>query len=77
MTLGDRVTGVDDLLTVYSSIVCGFALPIKAEHKRFLMHCLLPLHKLERLSEYSAVLTRCVLLFLSRDPSLAPSVGVS
>ena len=37
MTLGDRVTGVDDLLTVYSSIVCGFALPIKAEHKRFLM----------------------------------------
>lgn len=73
-TLADHVTGVNDLLTVYSSIVCGFALPIRPEHKRFLVRCLLPLHKLARLSEFSTTLTQCLLLFLSRDPSLAPKV---
>ncbi len=74
--LGHRVTGVDDILTVYNSIVCGFALPIKAEHLHFLEHCLLPLHKLDGLAEFSSSLTRCLLLFIARDSSLSSTVCV-
>ena len=76
IALGDRVTGIDDILTVYSSIVCGLKLPIRQEHRLFLSHCLLPLHKLDRLVEYSSTLTRCLLLFISKDPSLCPFVRI-
>ena len=76
IALGDRVTGIDDILTVYSSIVCGLKLPIRQEHRQFLSHCLLPLHKLDRLVEYSSTLTRCLLLFISKDPSLCPFVRI-
>lgn len=72
--LGYRVTGVEDILTVYNSIVCGFALPIKAEHLHFLNHCLLPLHKLDGLNEFSSSLTRCLLLFIARDANLSSTV---
>jgi len=34
------------------SIINGFALPLKAEHKQFLLKVLLPLHKARSLSMY-------------------------
>ena len=36
------------------SIINGFALPLKAEHKQFLMKVLIPLHKARSLSLYHA-----------------------
>ena len=74
--LHDRVTGIEEILTVYSSIVCGFARPMRKEHVRFLQHCLLPLHRLDRLVDFSSSLTRCLLLYIAQDGNLAPLVGL-
>ena len=68
--------GIEEILTVYSSIVCGFARPMRKEHVRFLQHCLLPLHRLDRLVDFSSSLTRCLLLYIAQDGNLAPLVGL-
>jgi hypothetical protein len=45
---------VGELLEILGSIINGFALPLKAEHKQFLMKVLIPLHKSRSLSLYHA-----------------------
>jgi len=37
--------GIAELLEILGSIINGFALPLKEEHKIFLLKVLLPLHK--------------------------------
>lgn len=56
------------------SIINGFALPLKVEHKQFLVKVLLPLHKVKCLSLYHAQLAYCVVQFLEKDPSLTEEV---
>jgi len=43
------------------SIINGFALPLKNEHKQFLVNVLLPLHKTRTLSLYHAQV--CMMLY--------------
>lgn len=63
------------LISVYFfSIINGFALPLKAEHKQFLVKVLLPLHKVKCLSLYHAQLAYCVVQFLEKDASLTEPV---
>ena len=40
-----RHNGIAELLEILGSIINGFALPLKEEHKQFLECALLPLHK--------------------------------
>ena len=40
--------------SLFFSIINGFALPLKTEHKQFLMKVLIPLHKARSLSLYHA-----------------------
>lgn len=61
-------------LMFLSSIINGFALPLKAEHKQFLVKVLLPLHKVKCLSLYHAQLAYCVVQFLEKDASLTEPV---
>lgn len=56
------------------SIINGFALPLKAEHKQFLVKVLLPLHKVKCLSLYHAQLAYCVVQFLEKDAVLTEPV---
>ena len=56
------------------SIINGFALPLKAEHKQFLVKVLIPLHKTKGLAQYQAQLAYCVVQFLEKDPVLAEQV---
>uniref|UniRef100_A0A2I2ZFP0 Serine/threonine-protein phosphatase 2A 56 kDa regulatory subunit n=1 Tax=Gorilla gorilla gorilla TaxID=9595 RepID=A0A2I2ZFP0_GORGO len=44
--------GIAELLEILGSIINGFALPLKEEHKIFLLKVLLPLHKVKSLSVY-------------------------
>ena len=37
--------GISELLEILGSIINGFALPLKEEHKNFLSKALIPLHK--------------------------------
>jgi len=58
----------------FFSIINGFALPLKDEHKTFLLKVLLPLHKVKSLSVYHPQLAYCVVQFLEKDPSLTEPV---
>ncbi|XP_006811592.1 serine/threonine-protein phosphatase 2A 56 kDa regulatory subunit gamma isoform [Saccoglossus kowalevskii] len=66
--------GVAELLEILGSIINGFALPLKEEHKVFLLRVLLPLHKVKSLSVYHPQLAYCVVQFLEKDPSLTERV---
>merc|ERR1712127_574926 len=70
----ERHNGVAELLEILGSIINGFALPLKEEHKVFLLRVLLPLHKIKSLSVYHPQLAYCVVQFLEKDPSLTEQV---
>ncbi|KAL3873411.1 hypothetical protein ACJMK2_036534 [Sinanodonta woodiana] len=67
-------SGVAELLEILGSIINGFALPLKEEHKVFLLKVLLPLHKVKSLSVYHPQLAYCVVQFLEKDPNLTEPV---
>ncbi|XP_063696736.1 serine/threonine-protein phosphatase 2A 56 kDa regulatory subunit gamma isoform-like [Culicoides brevitarsis] len=69
--------GIAELLEILGSIINGFALPLKEEHKQFLLKVLLPLHKVKSLSVYHPQLAYCVVQFLEKDPSLTQPVIMS
>lgn len=56
------------------SIINGFALPLKQEHKQFLVKVLIPLHKPKCLGLYHPQLAYCVVQFLEKDATLTESV---
>jgi len=70
----ERHNGVAELLEILGSIINGFALPLKDEHKHFLLKVLLPLHKAKSLSVYHPQLAYCVVQFLEKDSSLTYDV---
>ncbi|KAI9486247.1 MAG: phosphatase 2A regulatory B subunit-domain-containing protein [Benjaminiella poitrasii] len=70
----DHFNGVSEFLEILGSIINGFALPLKEEHKTFLFKVLIPLHTPASLASYSPQLTYCVLQFLEKEPALAPAV---
>mmetsp|Transcript_23125 Transcript_23125/g.44181 ORF Transcript_23125/g.44181 Transcript_23125/m.44181 type:complete len:507 (-) Transcript_23125:115-1635(-) len=70
----ERHNGVAELLEILGSIINGFALPLKEEHKVFLGRALLPLHKPKYASNYHQQLSYCVTQFVEKDPKLADMV---
>ncbi|XP_057198568.1 serine/threonine-protein phosphatase 2A 56 kDa regulatory subunit delta isoform [Triplophysa rosa] len=66
--------GIAELLEILGSIINGFALPLKEEHKMFLIRVLLPLHKVKSLSVHHPQLAYCVVQFLEKDSSLTEPV---
>lgn len=70
----DRHNGIAELLEILGSIINGFALPIKEQHKLFLARVLLPLHKVSFVSVFHPQLSYCVTQFLEKDASLAPKI---
>ncbi len=70
----EKHNGIAELLEILGSIINGFALPLKDEHRQFLIKVLLPLHKAKLLSLYHPQLAYCVVQFLEKDPSLTEQV---
>ncbi|KTG34306.1 hypothetical protein cypCar_00003162 [Cyprinus carpio] len=70
----EHFSGVAELLEILGSIINGFALPLKAEHKQFLVKVLLPLHTVRSLSLFHAQLAYCIVQFLEKDPTLTEPV---
>ncbi|KAH8772628.1 protein phosphatase 2A regulatory B subunit [Diaporthe sp. PMI_573] len=70
----ERFNGVAELLEILGSIINGFALPLKEEHKLFLTRTLIPLHKAKSLSMYHPQLAYCIVQFLEKDASLTEEV---
>lgn len=72
----ERFNGVAELLEILGSIINGFALPLKEEHKLFLTRTLIPLHKAKSLSMYHPQLAYCIVQFLEKDASLTEEVSL-
>ncbi|GAB1314939.1 serine/threonine-protein phosphatase 2A 56 kDa regulatory subunit delta isoform [Madurella fahalii] len=70
----ERFNGIAELLEILGSIINGFALPLKEEHKLFLTRVLIPLHKVKSLSMYHPQLAYCIVQFLEKDASLTEEV---
>lgn len=69
-----RHNGIFELLEILASIINGFALPMKEEHKLFLIRTLIPLHKPKAISSYHEQLSYCVVQFVQKDNRLADPV---
>ena len=66
--------GVSELLEILSSIINGFALPLKQEHVDFLKKVLIPLHRSYYLTLYIDNLTTCIEQYIEKDPELTPEI---
>lgn len=72
----ERFNGIAELLEILGSIINGFALPLKEEHKLFLTRVLIPLHKVKSLSMYHPQLAYCIVQFLEKDAALTEEVSL-
>ncbi|KAJ4835338.1 hypothetical protein Tsubulata_044467 [Turnera subulata] len=70
----ERHNGIAELLEILGSIINGFALPLKEEHKLFLVRALIPLHKPKCVSMYHQQLSYCITQFVEKDFKLADTV---
>jgi serine/threonine-protein phosphatase 2A regulatory subunit B' len=70
----ERHSGITELLEILGSIINGFALPMKEEHKLFLVRALLPLHKPKPVAVYHQQLSYCISQFVEKDYKLADTV---
>ena len=70
----ERHNGIQELLEILGSIINGFALPLKEEHKMFLVKALIPLHKPKCVSLYHQQLSYCITQFVEKDTKLADLV---
>jgi serine/threonine-protein phosphatase 2A regulatory subunit B' len=73
----ERFNGIAELLEILGSIINGFALPLKEEHKLFLTRVLIPLHKVKSLSMYHPQLAYCIVQFLEKDAALTQEASLS
>lgn len=61
--------GIGELLETWGSIINGFTVLLKEEHKLFLMRVLIPLHKTEGMQAYHKQLAYCVSQFVHKEPA--------
>ncbi|KAG9149583.1 hypothetical protein Leryth_021519 [Lithospermum erythrorhizon] len=70
----EKHNGIAELLEILGSIINGFALPLKEEHKLFLIRALIPLHKPKCLAMYHQQLSYSITQFVEKDCKLADTV---
>jgi len=70
----EKHNGIAEFLEILGSIINGFALPLKDEHKVFLVRVLIPLHKPKCLQMYHQQLSYCITQFVEKDCKLADTV---
>ncbi|CAM8965345.1 unnamed protein product [Rhodiola kirilowii] len=70
----EKHNGIAELLEILGSIINGFALPLKEEHKFFLVRVLIPLHKPKCIPMYHQQLSYCITQFVEKDCKLSDTV---
>ncbi|KAG6485176.1 hypothetical protein ZIOFF_053706 [Zingiber officinale] len=65
-----RHSGIVELLEILGSIINGFALLMKEEHKLFLVRALIPLHQPKSIGVYHQQLSYCIVQFVEKDYNL-------
>nr|XP_016472642.1 PREDICTED: serine/threonine protein phosphatase 2A 57 kDa regulatory subunit B' beta isoform-like [Nicotiana tabacum] len=69
-----RHPGIGELLEIWGTIINGFSVPLKEDHKLFLVRVLVPLHKPKGMQVYHRQLTYCVTQFVQKEPGLGEVV---
>ena len=59
--------GIAEFLEIFCSIIHGFSMPVKEEHKEFCRNVLIPLHKVRRLDKFHEQLVACCVQFVFKD----------
>lgn len=70
----EKFNGIAELLEILGSIINGFAIPLKEEHKLFLKRVLIPLHKAHSLQSFHPQLAYCVVQFIEKEATLTEPV---
>lgn len=68
---GEPYNGIAELLEIFVSIVNGFTIPLKEEHKIFLETALIPLHKAKYISSFHQQLIYCLIQYIEKDTKLS------
>ncbi|KAH6768652.1 hypothetical protein C2S51_013988 [Perilla frutescens var. frutescens] len=66
----EKHCGIGDLLEIWGTIINGFSIPLKEEHKLFMTRVLIPLHRPKGMQAYYKQLAYCVYQFVEKDPML-------
>ncbi|KAG7975726.1 hypothetical protein I3843_06G114000 [Carya illinoinensis] len=66
----ERHCGVGELLEIWRTIINGFTVPLKEEHKLVLMRVLIPLHKTKGMQSFHRQLAYSVSQFVQKEPVL-------
>ena len=66
-----KFNGANDILEIFSSMISGFAVPLREEHVEFFKNIIIPLHKVHYSNTFHEQLVRCSVLYLNKDQSLA------
>ncbi|KAF5745774.1 serine/threonine protein phosphatase 2A 57 kDa regulatory subunit B' beta isoform-like [Tripterygium wilfordii] len=66
----ERHCGIGELLEIWGSIINGFTVPLREEHRLFLMRVLIPLHMTKGMQIYHRQLAYCVSQFVQKEPVL-------
>ncbi|KAJ0539920.1 putative protein phosphatase 2A, regulatory B subunit, B56, armadillo-like helical [Helianthus annuus] len=66
-----RQNGIGEILEIWGSIINGFTVPLKEQHKVFLSRVLIPLHKPKNMVVYHRQLVYCVSQFVQKEPVLS------
>jgi len=66
--------GIAEFLEIFCSIIHGFSIPVKKEHKDFMRNVLVPLHKCRKLEKFHEQLVACCVQFVFKDPTVAPVI---
>ena len=69
----EKHSGIGELLEIFWSVITGFALPLKEEHK-IMWRVLVPLHKPKSIGVYFQQLSYWVMQFIEKEPKLASIV---
>lgn len=69
-----RHNGISELLEILGSIINGFSVPLKEEHKTLLRRALLPLHAVPTMPQFHVQLSFCVTQYVHKEPTLAVDV---
>lgn len=67
--------GHSEFLELLNSIISGFAVPLKGEHRVTIFDkCLLPLHRANHNAHFHQQLVQCIMTYLEKDQSVANSI---
>ena len=66
--------GTNELLDAYANIINTYSIPLRHEHIKLFTNIIIPLYKIEGSDKFYEQLSKCCLIYLSKNHTLAPLV---